>query len=378
MNDPLRPPRTVCLVGLIAGGHSGVPRYAAKLVEAIDRVAPGFPDLRLCYLTNPAGAAAAPVSSIESTVIRSPGSRANAGPGRLLLEQLSIRGTHADLLHFFDISGPVLARNRRFVTTVHDMSALHGFRRVKNSYKHRLYPWALDRCEAAVAVSQAAKDDVVRHLGVDPEKIVVVHSGPGLAPVSSSQPAAVEREAVLLYVGNIGTNKNLPLVIRAFDRAGPNARLVIAGRPGDGFGAVEAAIQQSSVSDRIELRTRAGDDDVERLYRTAAALVLPSSYEGFGFTPLEAMARGCPVIESDIPALREVSGDGALLVRHDDEAGWAEAISQVLADPELQAELRERGFETVKRYSWETTATRLLELFRSIDLGVARTSTNGG
>lgn len=378
MTDSATPPRTVCLVGLIAGGHSGVPRYAAKLVEAIDRAAPGFPDLRLRFLTNPSGAAAAPVSSIESTVIRSPGSYANAGPGRLLLEHLTIRRTHTDLLHFFDTSGPVLAPGRRFVTTVHDVSALHGFRRVKNSYKHRLYPWALSRCATAVAVSQAAKDDIVRLLGVDPEKIVVVHSGPGLGPAASSQPAPVEREPLLLYVGNIGANKNLPLLIRAFDRARPDGRLLIAGRPGDGFAAVEEAIAQASVRDQIELRTRVDDDEIEQLYQTAAALLLPSSYEGFGFTPLEAMARGCPVIESDIPALREVSGEGALLVGHDDEAGWTEAISQVLGDPELQADLRARGFETVKRYSWDTTAIRLLELFRSVDLGVAPTTTNGG
>jgi glycosyltransferase involved in cell wall biosynthesis len=353
---------------MIAGGHSGVPRYAAKLVEAIDRAAPRFPELRIRFLTNPAGAVAAPVSSIESTVVRSPGSFANAGPARLLLEHLSARRARADLLHFFDTSGPVLAPSRPFVTTVHDVSALHGFRRVKNSYKHRLYPWALRSCSAAVAVSQAAKDDVVRDLGVDPEKISVVHSGPGLGAPAALVEEEAKRDRVLLYVGNIGANKNLPLLIRAFGRADPDARLIIAGRPGDGFAAVKEAIGATPAADRIELRLRADDAEVDGLYRTAAALALPSSYEGFGFTPLEAMARGCPVIESDIPALREVSGAGALLVRHDDESGWADAIRRVLSDSDLQADLRSRGYATAAGFSWDTTASRILEIFRAVEL----------
>jgi glycosyltransferase involved in cell wall biosynthesis len=359
----------VCLVGLIAGGHSGVPRYAVKLVEGLDAVAGDHPGVSLQLLTTPEGAEATGTRAIETLSTRSRGRSANAGPGRLLLEQIRARRVDADLLHFFDTTGPVLAPGARFVTTVHDTSAYRGYRRTKNFYKHRLYPWALHHAAAAIAVSQSAKDDICRVVRVDASKIHVVRSGPGLSPRGETAPSAADRDRTLLYVGTIGTNKNLPILIRAFDELDPDlgARLVIAGRPGDGFDEVTAAIAGGRSRDRIELRTSASDDDVERLYATSAALFLPSTYEGFGFTPLEAMARGCPVVESDIPSLREISGDGALLVRPDDQPGWRDAMQRVLTDRGLTADLQARGTKTVARYSWEATARGVLEVFLSTD-----------
>jgi glycosyltransferase involved in cell wall biosynthesis len=357
----------VCLVGLIAGGHSGVPRYAVKLVEGLDAVAADYPDVSLKLLTTPKGERETSTRAIETVTTRAGGRFANSGPGRLLLEHLRARSADADLLHFFDTTGPVLAPRSPFVATVHDASAYRGFRRSKNFYKHRLYPWALQHAAAVIAVSQSAKDDITGVVPVDAAKIHVVHSGPGLSPRHDGAPAQRERDRTLLYVGNIGTNKNLPILIRAFGELTPGlgARLVIVGRPGDGFGDVTATIADSPARDRIELQTAASDEDIERLYAGSAALVLPSTYEGFGFTPLEAMARGCPVVESDIPALREVSGDGALLVRPDDQAGWRDAMQRVLTDSDLAATLQARGSETVARYSWEATARGVLEVFRS-------------
>jgi glycosyltransferase involved in cell wall biosynthesis len=357
----------VCLVGLIAGGHSGVPRYAVKLVEGLDAVVADHPDVDLQLLTTPEGAEETATRGIETVTTRASGRFANAGPGRLLLEHLRARSARADLLHFFDTTGPVLAPRAAFVATVHDASAYRGFRRSKNFYKHRLYPWALGHATAVVAVSQSAKEDIGRVVAVDADKVKVVHSGPGLSPRRRIAAATRERDRTLLYVGNIGTNKNLPILVRAFDELDPDlgARLVIAGRPGDGFDDVTAAIAAGRARDRIELQTDASDDEIELLYASSAALFLPSTYEGFGFTPLEAMARGCPVVESDIPSLREVSGDGALLVRPDDQAGWLDAMRRVLTDRELAAGLQERGSETVARYSWEKTARGVLEVFRS-------------
>src|SRR5262249_28908903 len=208
----------VCLVGLIAGGHSGVPRYAVKLVEGFDAVAPEYPDVVLQLLTTPEGAEETATRRIETVTTRAGGRFANAGPGRLLLEHLRARRADADLLHFFDTSGPVLAPRSAFVATVHDASAFRGFRRRKNFYKHLLYPWALRHAAAVIAVSQSAKDDIGRVVSVDAAKIHVVHSGPGLSPRGVIAPAAsAERDRTLLYVGNIGANKNLPILVRAFD-----------------------------------------------------------------------------------------------------------------------------------------------------------------
>jgi phosphatidylinositol alpha-mannosyltransferase len=98
------------------------------------------------------------------------------------------------------------------------------------------------------------------------------------------------------------------------------------------------------------------------------ALLLPSTYEGFGFTPLEAMARGCPVLASDIPALREIAGDGAHLLPPHAEERWREAIEQVAGDAAFREGLRARGTATVARYSWDSTARGVLELFGALAL----------
>lgn len=354
--------RRVCLVGLIAGGHSGVPRYAARLTQALDEVAGDYPQLSLSLLTTAAGAEAVGARSIAVDVVAGKSRRVNAGPGRLLLEHLVVRRREADLLHYFDVTGPVLAQRRRFVATVHDTAFVHGYAPRSSAYKRRLYPWALARAAALVAVSQFAKDEAVRHFGADPARIEVVHSGPGLFAAADGAAPAREESPFLLYVGNLGGNKNLPFLVRSFARADPPARLVLAGRARGSLEELRQAIDAAPSRDRIELRSHVPDAELERLYRSAVALLLPSVYEGFGFTALEAMGRGCPVLASDIPALREISGSGALLLLLGDETAWAEAMRRVVGDEALRADLRARGAETVARYSWEATARGVLDV----------------
>jgi glycosyltransferase involved in cell wall biosynthesis len=357
-------PRRVCLVGLIAGGHSGVPRYAARLVQALDLVADDYPQLSLSLLTTEAGAEAVGARSIAVEVVAGRSRRVNAGPGRLLLEHVLVRRRKADLFHYFDVTGPVLAPRRRFVATVHDTAFVHGYAPRSSAYKRRLYPWALAHASALVAVSQFAKDEAVRYFGAEPAKIEVVHSGPGLFFGGADATPGPEREErpFLLYVGNLGGNKNLPFLVRSFQRADVPARLVLAGRVRGGLEELRQAIDAAPNRDRIEIRNEVSDEELERLYRSAVALVLPSVYEGFGFTALEAMARDCPVLASDIPALREISGSGALLLPPGEEEAWAAAMQRVVGDEGVRADLRARGAATVARYSWETTARGVLDV----------------
>jgi len=361
--------RSVCLVGLIAGGHSGVPRYAAKLAEALDRASTFYPQIQLSLLTTLAGAEAIAPRSLPVRTVGGSRRSFNAGPGRLLLEHLAIRSTRADLLHYFDLTGPVLMPNRAFVTTIHDMSPLHGYRKSQNIYKRRLFPWALARAKASVAVSAFAKGEAVELLGASPDRIHVVHSGPGLSADTSSAVAATSPEhPFLLYVGNLGTNKNLAMLVRAFHETDAPVRLVLAGRPREGAAEVRRAVLGGKRTDAIDLCEDPSDEVVDGLYRAAVALLLPSTYEGFGFTPLEAMARGCPVLASDIPAVKEIAGSGALLLPPHDAPSWTQAIERVVNDQALREDLRARGAATVAKYSWDATARGVLDLFGSIAL----------
>jgi glycosyltransferase involved in cell wall biosynthesis len=352
----------VCLVGLIAGGHSGIPRYAAALTNGLDRVAPEFPDLSLRLLTTRRGAREADASSIAVELAQGQFSDANAGLGRIAGEQIAARRVDADLLHFFDLTGPVLARRRAFVTTIHDAAVRHGFERARTAHKQFLQPWAIRHMAAAVAVSRFARDEAVRLLGADPSRIDVIHSGPGLISGGDCV-GRPNGPPYLLYVGNFARNKNLPFLVRAFAAAHIDGRLVLVGRQRGGYGEIHRALDSSPVRQRIEIRRDVSDLEVDRLYRGASMLLLPSRYEGFGFTALEAMARGCPVLASDIPALREVADDGAWLLPPDDENAWAAAIRRVTVDRRLREELQRRGEALVRRYSWEQTARGVCRLF---------------
>lgn len=362
-------PASVCLVGLLvtaAPRGSGVPRYAAQLTRALDAVADEFPELRLSLLTTPEGAEVAAPARLRVELAGSAFRGVRSGPARLLAEQLAAAARRADLLHFFDLTGPLLRPRRRFTTTIHDASIVHGFEQVRHAYKRRVYPWALGRAARVVAVSEFARDEAGRHFGTPPGKVAVVRSGPGLVESDGTAPAnGLPERPFLLYVGDLTPKKDVATLVRAYERADVEHGLVLVGRPREPYPELDAALARAQ-GRRVTILEGASDATLDALYGAATALLLPSRYEGFGFTPLEAMARGCPVLASDIPAVREISGDGALLAPVGDEAAWANAIRRVAGDEGLRADLRARGAETVARYSWEEAARGLCRVFASV------------
>jgi glycosyltransferase involved in cell wall biosynthesis len=361
-------PLSVCLVGLIAGARSGIARYAAALTRALDELCADFPDLRLSLVTTRAGKEVVGARNIDVRDFGLTRARFNEGPPRIALEQLLAARRRADLLHFFDLTGPVLAPRRPFVATVHDVSIAPGLARRRHAYKRRLWPWAARRARALVAVSEFARSEIADRFDVPEAKIEVIHSGPGLTelPSGGANGVPVPESPYFLYVGDLTVRKNVPFLVRAFDRANVDASLLLVGRADDGYAEVAAEVERAGRADRVRVVEHASDRDVDSLYRSAIALVMPSLYEGFGFTPLEAMARGCPVLASDIPAFREVSGSGALLVPLDEEDRWADSLRRLAADEALRRELRERGSRTVARYSWQRTARELCRLFLTV------------
>ena len=343
-------------------------RYTVALARALGDVAREFPDLQLRVVTTARGSERIGDVGLEVRTLRPRNRLLQGGAGRILLEQAHAASSRADLLFFFDVSGPLLAPRKPFVATIHDTSVVHGFGMFRQAHKRLLYPWALRKARATVAVSAFARDEALEHFELDPLTIRVVHSGPGFTPiplVPNGRDFGLEERRFFLYVGNLNANKNLPFLVRAYDRAGLATPLVLAGRRGEGFEELEAAVEEASAP--VELVFDASDGEIDSLYRRATALLLPSRYEGFGFTPLEAMSRDCPVLVSDIPALREIAGEGALVLPLDDEQAWSEAITAVSSDASLQQSLRKRGRECVARYSWETTARGVCELLTTVE-----------
>ena len=178
------------------------------------------------------------------------------------------------------------------------------FSRAERTYRRRFYDAAARRADVVITISEFTKSRIVETLGIEPSRIIVAPLG---VDAAEFEPNLGPRENLLLYPARGWPHKNHATLFEAFSllRAeDPTLRLVLTGGGLDGSGAVPAG---------VDVRGLVGRDELRELYRTAAALVFPSLYEGFGLPPLEAMASGCPVAASRAGSLPEICGDAAVL-----------------------------------------------------------------
>jgi len=171
----------------------------------------------------------------------------------------------------------------------------------------------------------------------------------------------------LLFVGTFEPRKNVAGLLNAYGILRESEKdkppLVLAGRRGWLFDETLAQVDRLGLRDHIVFLDTPSDDDLLALYSGAMALVLPSHYEGFGLTVLEAMACGAPVVISDRGSLPEIAGDAALVVDPDDVDALAGAMRRVVGDAEVRARLRERGLARAAEFGWERCARETLAVY---------------
>ena len=284
-----------------------------------------------------------------------------------------------DLLHSPDFIPPWRGRFRRLIT-VHDLTFLY-YPQFLTAASRRYYNGQIEQAVRVAdhisADSTSTKDDLVRLLGVAPEKITVVllAHNPMYHPLDDAvcQPT-LDRlglaRGFLLFAGTLEPRKNISGLLAAYrtlcDRQPSTPMLVLAGRRGWLYDEIFQRIAALQLAGRVRFVQDPPNEDLVALYNAAGLLVLPSFYEGFGLTVLEAMACGTPVVCSDRGSLPEVTGDAALLINPDDVDGLAKAMERALEDEPLRAQMRERGLANVKRFSWEKTAQQTLDIYRRL------------
>jgi len=234
--------------------------------------------------------------------------------------------------------------------------------------RERLRYWPgkrlLRRAEAVVAVSEAAAADGVHLAGVARERITVVPEASSLvAPPAGAAERVAARWGLagpyLLHVGLLDRRKDPVGLVRAWreaQRAGAEVDLVLAGAPAAGGGRLGGARRLGRVTDA----------ELADLYAAARCLLFPSRCEGFGLTPLEAMAAGCPVVAYDNSSLPEVVGEAGVLVRDGDARALGHAAAALVADPERRAELSARGLERAALFSWRRAAKETAAVYRRL------------
>ncbi len=234
----------------------------------------------------------------------------------------------------------------------------------------RAYYAKLRRAHAVIAISQSAKDDAVRLLGIAPETIHVVHHGVDHERFRPSvgKGAYAGRTPYFVHIGGRNENKNQGRLFEAFARIAPEhpeVQLYFAGPWSQADRDwLERARVRLGLGSRVRHLGYVPDDDLPSLYGNAVAFVFPSLEEGFGLPVLEAMACGAPVITSNRSSLPEVAGDAAILVDPLDVVGLSNVMCELLLRSSFRELLRERGAEHVKVFRWERTATDTLRALR--------------
>jgi glycosyltransferase involved in cell wall biosynthesis len=240
------------------------------------------------------------------------------------------------------------------VCTFHDLFVLTGEYSTPE-FRARFAAQARDaarRADRIIAVSAFTARQVAELLGVDRERIRVVHHG--IRPLPP--PPGVVRENVVLHVGAIQARKNIARLVEAFENAGAGWRLVLAGSAGYGAESIHARIAASPARDRIQVTGYVSPTELAAWYARASVFAFPSLDEGFGIPVLEAMAAGVPVLTSNRSALPEVAGGAALLVDPENAPEMAAALDRLLVDPDLRLELAARGRRRASDFSWERAA----------------------
>ena len=242
------------------------------------------------------------------------------------------------------------------VVTILDLQHLDHpqlFGRAERLFRRSTHERSARRADLVIAISQFVRHSVIERLGVAPERVRAIHLG---VDHGLYRPGDEPREPFLLYPARRWPHKNHERLFEAFAlirRERPELELVLTGGGHEG----------QAVPAGVRVAGHVSEDELASFYRRAACLVFPSLYEGFGLPPLEAMASGCPVAASSAGSLPEACGDAAALFDPLDPEEIAAVTLGVLESP---APFVAAGLERARRFTWDETARRHEDVYRSL------------
>ena len=279
---------------------------------------------------------------------------------------------HLDLVHFTNANFPIFYR-RKFVITIHDITMLlHPASGKQSAFIPKMFyllilKRAIKKSQNIIVDSQNTKNDLANILRAPREKISVVYLGVDESYQPDSRPGQIKRP-YLLFVSQWRPHKGIQNLVKSFEILDKrfkihDLKLVITGKPNPKFPEIEERVNSSALRPRIITPGFVEEKDMTSLYANAAAFVFPSIYEGFGLNPLEAMACGTPVATSNVSCIPEVCDKAALYFDPDDPEDIALKTHTLLTNDKLRQKLITRGFENLKRFSWQKMAKETLDIY---------------
>ena len=289
-----------------------------------------------------------------------------------------LRDHKIDLLHAPHFMLP-LVRPCPSVVTIHDVIGLAWKEDLGSRIGRVYYRWmisaAVRLADRIITVSKFSRDDIVRYLGIDPEKVSVVY--PGISPDFQQVSDSIQLENIrtkyriendyILYAGIYKPRKNHAALLLAFQRflsIEEHANLVLVGPLKEGEQELRRLAEELGISKKVIFAGFVDDSELRLLYSAAKAYACPSLYEGFGFTVLEAMACGIPVVSAGETSLPEVAGDAALYANPRNPEEFAGALHDVFTNAGLRSSLIEKGRRNLRRFSWMNSAKQTLGVYQ--------------
>jgi glycosyltransferase involved in cell wall biosynthesis len=351
-------------------GNPGIGRYMKCLAEAMTAQAPEHEYL---LILPPGGESLVNAPRAEKIC---PELKYYSLPEQIELPRI-LRHYKVDLLHSPHFLLPLI-RPCPAVATIHDVIYLACPQDLPSRMGRLYYRGMMNACSRMAARiitdSEYSRDEIVRYLHTDPEKIEVIYPGvdPEFQRVTNSVQLAAVREKYrldrdfILCVGIYKPRKNHAGLLRAFQRlrqSDVNAQLAIAGPMAEGESVLRQFAADLGIAAHVVFTGFVDEPDLRALYSAASVCACPSFYEGFGFTALEAMACGTPVVCSSATSLPEVAGQGALYADPHNPEEIASQLCRIFSEADLRAALIERGWKNLQRFSWEDTAAQTLAVY---------------
>lgn len=287
-----------------------------------------------------------------------------------------------DVVHFPNFNVPLLYP-RPFIVTIHDITPkfFHGHRMTSATRRmafDTIFSHGITNASRVIAVSEHTKRDILMYFRKKTEDITVIYNGvderffarENCGTLSEVRARFGITKPYILYSGVWRNHKNIVGLVEAFhllrEQHGVDCQLVLGGTEHEWYPDARRTWERTGVGSHIIRTGFLDDDDLRMLYSHATAYVLPSFYEGFGLTGLEAMALGTPVAAARTTALPEVYGDAAHYFDPHEPADIARALSELMSDHMLRSTLIARGHERARRYSWDTCAHHTRDLYHSL------------
>ncbi|HLM83626.1 MAG TPA: glycosyltransferase family 1 protein [Candidatus Bathyarchaeia archaeon] len=269
----------------------------------------------------------------------------------------------------------------KIVTTFYDFAPYRVpelFPRLSTAKLKTLYSFASKKSDQIIAVSRSTKEDARKFLGFAEEKITTIYNGIDSRFFGDEEFSRDDLkkgygilDKYILFLGTLEPRKNLSRVIDAFAgfkevyKGGSEYQLVVAGKKG---WLTEEYFQQAKdlgIEEDVIFTGYVGGDELKPLYANAEFFVMPSLYEGFGQTIVEAMACGAPCLLSKVSSIPEIAGEAAYFVDPNDTEGIAKGMVELAGNKELREKLSAAGREQAKKFSWEKCARETLGVYKS-------------